>query len=53
MLEVCFENHNKVLVEKGRISERWPGPCRVKEAVSKQRQVALEGKKINKGGGLV
>lgn len=53
MLEVCFENHNKVLVEKGRISETWPGPRRVKIAVAKQRQVALERKKINRRGGLV
>lgn len=53
MLEVCFENHNKFLVEKGRISERWPGPCRVKEAVAKQRQEALERKKIHKRGRLV
>lgn len=53
MLEVCFENHNKVLVEKGRISEMWPGPRRVKIAVAKQRQVALERKKINRRGGLV
>lgn len=53
MLEVCFEKHNKVLVEKGRISEVWPGPCRTKEAVAKQRQVALERRKINRCGRLV
>lgn len=53
MLEVCFEKHDKVLVEKGRISEVWPGPCGTKEAVVKQRQVALERRKINRCGGLV
>ena len=48
MLEVCFENHSEMLVEKRRVSERWPGPCRVKEAVGKERQVALERKQMSR-----
>lgn len=53
MTEVCFENHNKVFVEKGRISERCFEPCRVKGTVAKQREVALQRNKINRYEGLV
>lgn len=48
MTEVCYENHNKVFVEKGKNSERCFEPCRVKETVAKQRELALERNKINR-----
>lgn len=53
MTEVCFENNNKVFVEKGKISERCFEPRKVKETVVKQREVALERNKINRCEALV
>lgn len=48
MTEVCFKSHNKVFVEKGKISERCFEPFRVKETVVKQGKIALERNTINR-----
>lgn len=53
MTEVCSENHKKVFVEKGKISDRCFEPCRVKETVAKQREIALERNKFNRCEALV